>query len=364
MKKKKDRFLSKISRYFSNLDRKEKNEEKSTTTPSSVRLTGEIVNKLDEYSSLLGINKPSLINHILRQAFFSDDIKYIVSDEIDVIESRIWYLFNSHLLNKVDILSLINECKKKNAEPSIALPDLIDVLKIVNSNLIDHLSEFFEINPDWILGVSDNMLKIHRNNWYMDFSKTVDELITEYQKNSEISFYMIKDDSIDLNNAVNKIDLYKEHKSGAYLTAVLVKPKKLPNNKIIYIANTYSCSNGSRWSYYKTRHKFKQLYLVAEKLKYTLPSGYTLKEDDFKAIVNGKKSAIGLYHSQNLDNIHKEVWHIDDYVSSNKFTANKEKEDATLVVEIFNSDKNILDLLIKSELYKSLDEIKINPPSS
>ena len=355
-----DHFLSRLSRYFLSLTPSKISEPQKPTTPTSIRLTADINDSLTKYSNLLDIPKSTLINQILSQAFFAEDISSLISDELNIIEDRIWYLFDSHKLKKTDVLSLINDCRALNGELPVTLLDLPNIIKLVNTDLIDYLADFFVINPDWLLGLSDKMAGTDYN-WYREPVETIKKIIEAYQNDSNSRLYMLKDDSLSLTNAVDKEDLTKEGKSGANLSIVLTTSKKLPNGKSTLIAIPHNYSVGQRWSYYKTRRAFKVIYLAAEQIKYTLPIGFTLAKDDLNRITSGDRAAIEL-HTSNQNKLSKQLWHIEDYVSSTKFVADKEKEEADIIVDSFNNNRPLLQLFVDSGLYPSIEEVKITPP--
>lgn len=176
------------------------------------------------------------------------------------------------------------------------------ILKIIDDDLLNWVSNKFGIKREWLDGVSE---QIYENK---DYYKRVDlliDLLVEFKSKHGKNFdmFILKTDDLDRKNDADQ----------SVIIVLRVPIGELHNNTIYrYIP----VSTLWKWGYWRTRYQLKSIFWVCKKLNiYT--DGYDIKEKEKKKIVNKT-----VFPQEILNQIPLSyTWYTEDYVDSPKESA-------------------------------------------
>lgn len=357
-------FFLKLSRIIANRKFKKNTSIEAPTVTTSIRLPEKTIAELDGYVQNVGITRSALMALIIEDSLHENDLQSLLYEKTKLIESRLWYLFNTHKLNYCDIISLINLEKKENNKELASICQLTEILKLVDQDFIENIADFFEVNPNWILSEESNLHKHGQiYNWYRR-DEAIFNILKTCQDRSISAVYFIRNESASLEEVIKAPD----NTPTVNVTIALYKNKTLPNGKSITIGVRH---NVESWNYEKSRKDYKLLATAIHQAYYLSKRAFNHSFRIHSFSLETKKfneyfkendlSIVEILHSINDWN-----WYIEDYIDchlgsydSEPHYAIKESAEAKECTKKFNSKKRLLELFIEQGLAKNINEVQI-----
>ena len=277
-----------------------------------------IIKKLSDISENL-----NNIVEMEKKKSFSKEKKKDIDQDIDEMLNRFYKLFELHEVKTCEIpqiidpkfnISIFNISSKEN------------LLKIITTELLQWLADFFEIQLDWLLNKTDRMYKIQNfDKFYISLFKMINSL----SKEKSFIIDVFKNCNLEKNDS-------NEQKQIIY-PIVRIKLFDL-NNKTIYknVPLNYYI-----WDYKRSRIDFKVIiymlyngYIDYYKRKIYL-DGYNKSKVSYYDFIDGKIS-----YSQ-LKGCHSTTWYPSDYIEEANSNVSLESDEFKDIIKQIENEKLI-----------------------
>ncbi|MCG3681994.1 hypothetical protein [Aliarcobacter butzleri] len=257
--------------------------------------------------------------------------KETINSDIDIMIGRFYKIFELHGINKIEIPQVID------SQFNLSILDISsneNLLKIINIDILEWVSNYFGIQLNWLLNKTDNMYEIQNfDKFYMSLFRMINSLSMD----KKFSISIFKNCNLKKNNS-------NEQKQKVY-PIISIELMTL-NNRIIC---KYIPINDYIWDYERSRIDFKLIiYLLYYKhIGYYKDSiysyGYDLNED-----ISYYDFIKGIFNFDKLKRVHQITWYPTDYIENKDSTVSLESDDLDTVIRRIERENLIL--LIKEHL--------------
>lgn len=222
------------------------------------------------------------------QEFVSMTLKAIMkstlepqANELHLMADRVMEAFAVHGVAVADIPSLLPNGAVQRSD-FLNRNDLVNKL---DTKLIQHIAELFDLNPEWLRGVQQNSHTFCKHRWYKNVSGFAHWLCVLKRNARRIRVLFVAEDGTSLESLARA---RVEGDSIASVNIGVVIEKEISINNIGY--TSYEVWESERWNYWRCRYCLKAMMMFCEKAGITY-DGILLPPSSFRELFYGNTLA-------------------------------------------------------------------------